>query len=96
MAPKKKAPLALDDPRHGSLYGYRVHLEQGVPVCDACRQANAAYSREQQRKPRVRKLTNERSKARNAARTRLVQAHRAEYQQYYREALGNVRGLNKS
>lgn len=44
-------PLTDNDPRHGTLAGYKAHYTWKIPVCDPCRQAQANY-RAGHRQPR--------------------------------------------
>jgi hypothetical protein len=65
--------------------GYAAHRTAGEAACDACRAACSAYQR-----ARYAKDSSD-VKARQAARTRLVDAHRDEYRRYYAEELARLR-----
>jgi hypothetical protein len=69
--------------------GYAAHRTAGEAACDACRAACSAYQRARYAKDSS--DVKARQAARQAARTRLVDAHRDEYRRYYAEELARLR-----
>jgi hypothetical protein len=69
--------------------GYVAHRTAGEAACDACRAACSAYQRARYAKDSS--DVKARQAARQAARTRLVDAHRDEYRRYYAEELARLR-----
>jgi hypothetical protein len=81
-------PNAADGIAHGTYAGHQRHGFLGVPVCDACRAAAAAYQRNRRSaQPAARSADGYWNRTRHMALERLAR----EYPQRFAEILAEIR-----
>lgn len=76
----------------GSYAGAQRHSRVGEPCCDDCKRARRDYMRRYRSTPTGKATAQTITVAQSRAETRLVAAHRAEYERYYAQELAVLRG----